>query len=247
MSVNNSIKKSKIFSIKGGGEMGQLIRAYDWSQTVLGDSENWSVSLLTSIKIILNSRFPMFIWWGRELIQFYNDAYRICLGEDGKHPKALGQKGIDCWPEIWDTIKPLIDQVMAGGESIWSDDQLIPIYRNGRMEDVYWTFSYSRIEDESEISSGGVLVICTETTEKVKSRQQILESYKIQDNLNIELNNTVKSLALANNELALKIEELSQTQYKLRKLVLEIIETEVLLRNYAEQTSTNSVVLKIQK
>jgi two-component system sensor histidine kinase VicK len=163
--------------LDGGGEMGQLTREFDWSKTVLGKPESWPQSLLTAVSIILNSKFPMFIWWGPELIQFYNDAYRPSLGNDGKHPTALGQRGEDCWQEIWPVIKPLIDQVLAGGEATWSEDQLIPIYRNNKLEDVYWTFSYSRINDESG-QVGGVLVICNETTEKVLTYNALKESKK---------------------------------------------------------------------
>jgi len=156
--------------------MGELIRSFDWANTALGDPSEWSQSLLTTIGIILNSKFPMFLWWGPELIQFYNDAYRPSLGaEGGKHPAALGQRGEDCWQEIWPVIKPLIDQVLADGESIWSEDQLIPIYRNGTLEDVYWTFGYSKVIDETG-SPAGVLVICNETTEKVKSYNDIKEA-----------------------------------------------------------------------
>ncbi|MGF7079825.1 ATP-binding protein [Mucilaginibacter sp. UYCu711] len=162
--------------LQGGGEMGQLTREFDWSKTVLGSPNNWSQSLLTTISIILNSRFPMFLWWGPELIQFYNDAYRPSMGQNGKHPKALGQRGADCWPEIWPVIKPLIDQVMSGGESTWSENQLIPIYRNNKLEDVYWTFSYSKVLDETG-NPGGVLVICNETTQQVQSFNN-LESAK---------------------------------------------------------------------
>lgn len=162
--------------LAGGGEMGELTRTFDWSKTALGDPSDWSQSLLTTISIILNSKFPMFLWWGPELIQFYNDAYRPSLGgAGGKHPKALGQRGEDCWQEIWPVIKPLIDQVLSDGESVWSEDQLIPIYRNGRLEDVYWTFGYSKVIDESG-KPAGVLVICNETTEKVKSYNTIIEA-----------------------------------------------------------------------
>jgi two-component system sensor histidine kinase VicK len=163
--------------LQGGGEMGELTRRFDWSATVLGSPDQWPQSLLTTISILLNSRFPMFLWWGTELIQFYNDAYRLSLGDEGKHPLALGQKGEACWPEIWPVIKPLIDQVMAGGESTWSEDQLIPIYRNGQLEDVYWTFSYSRVNDESG-KPGGVLVICNETTNRVKILEAVQESQR---------------------------------------------------------------------
>ena len=117
----------------------------------------------------------MFLWWGSDLIQFYNDAYRPSLGVEGKHPKALGQKAVDCWPEIWNVIRPLIDQVLNGEPSVWFEDQLIPIYRNGKLEDVYWTFSYSSVKIEDG-SIGGVLVVCSETTGKVNNLKKLQES-----------------------------------------------------------------------
>lgn len=155
--------------------MGRLTRSYDWSITPVGTPDQWPQSLRTIIGVILSSKFPMFLWWGETLLQFYNDAYRPSLGNNGKHPTALGQKGADCWPEIWPVIKPLIDQVLAGGEATWSEDQLIPIYRNGKLEDVYWTFSYSPVCDEAG-ETGGVLVTCTETTDKIINLQQLAES-----------------------------------------------------------------------
>ncbi|MEJ7830705.1 MAG: PAS domain-containing protein [Segetibacter sp.] len=162
-------EKEQTYSfLQGGGEMGTLTRNYDWSLTSIGRPRNWPQSLRTTLSILLNAGFPMFLWWGEDLIQFYNDAYRPSLGNNGKHPTALGQKGKDCWPEIWPTISPLINQVMSGGSATWSEDQLIPIYRNGKIEDVYWTFSYSPVKDESG-NVGGVLVVCNETTEKVKN------------------------------------------------------------------------------
>ncbi len=161
--------------LAGGGEMGALTRNYNWSQTSLGSPDRWPQSLCTTLSIILNSKFPMFLWWGPELICFYNDAYRPSLGNEGKHPYALGKPGEEIWPEIWPIIKPLIDQVLLRGEATWSEDQLIPIYRNGKIEDVYWTFGYSPVNDESG-KPAGVLVTCTETTEKVQNLHSLNES-----------------------------------------------------------------------
>jgi len=156
----------------GGGEMGQLTREKDWSQTVLGPPAQWPQSLRTTLSILLSSRFPMFLFWGPELIQFYNDAYRPSLGIDGKHPTALGQRGEECWKEIWYYIGPIIERVRTGGEASWDEDQLLPIYRNGKLEDVYWTFSYSPVKDESgEIN--GVLVVCNETTKQVNTTKRL--------------------------------------------------------------------------
>jgi hypothetical protein len=76
----------------GGGEMGQLMRDKDWSNTSLGAVENWPQSLQTTLSIIIHSKFPMFLFWGPELICFYNDAYRPSLGQDGKLPDIDFQK-----------------------------------------------------------------------------------------------------------------------------------------------------------
>lgn len=125
--------------------------------------------------MVLSSKLPMFLWWGQELIQIYNDAYRPSLGINGKHPQAMGQRGKECWPEIWDFIGPLIDKVMHNGESIFYEDLLLPIFRNGRMEDVYWTFSYSPIYGDNGTVEG-VHVACVETTEKIVGLKEMVES-----------------------------------------------------------------------
>ncbi|MDF2191569.1 ATP-binding protein [Paraflavitalea sp. CAU 1676] len=163
--------------LQGGGEMGALTRAYDWSATALGSPDTWPQSLRTTVSIVLNNRFPMFLFWGPELLCFYNDGYRPILGYDGKHPDALGKPGDGVWTEVWLVIKPFIDQVLAGGPAIWSEDQLIPIHRNGRLEDVYWTFSFSPVADEWN-KVAGVLVTCTETTEKVQQLATVVEFSK---------------------------------------------------------------------
>lgn len=152
---------------KGSGEMAELIHSKDWSETPLGHPSTWSQSLLTTLGIAIQSKFPMFIFWGPDHICFYNDAYSPSLGKDGKHPEILGIPGVEAWPEIWEEIKPLIDTALSGGEASWREDQLIPIYRNGALEDVYWTFSYSAINDDFG-KPAGVFVACYETTEKVR-------------------------------------------------------------------------------
>jgi signal transduction histidine kinase/ActR/RegA family two-component response regulator len=113
----------------------------------------------------------MFVFWGPTLACFYNDAYRASIGPE-RHPGALGRPGREVWAEIWDTIGPQIDLVLSGGGATWHENQLIPITRHGRREDVYWTYSYSPIDDEtSPTGVGGVLVVCTETTAQVLARQ----------------------------------------------------------------------------
>ncbi len=114
--------------LKGGGEMGRLTRAKDWSNTPVGLPKSWPQSLKTTLSILLNSRFPMFLMWGPDLVCFYNDAYRPSLGQHGKHPSILGMTAQQAWPEIWKDIEPLIAQVLAGGGATWSEDQLTPYF-----------------------------------------------------------------------------------------------------------------------
>jgi signal transduction histidine kinase len=173
--LNNITSNSYLKYLEGGGEMGRLTCSFNWAETSLGSPDQWSQSLLTTISILLKSKFPMFLWWGPDLIQFYNDAYRPSLGMNGKHPRALGQKGKDCWKEVWPVIHPLIQQVMVDGESTWSENLLIPILRNNKLEDVYWTFSHSPVIDESG-KPAGVLVVCNETTESVKNYRSVQEA-----------------------------------------------------------------------
>jgi len=159
------------------GEMARLITSYDWTQTSLGDPEGWPQSLKTTLSILINSKFPTVLFWGEDLICFYNDAFRPSLGIEGKHPWSLGKKGEVMWAEIWPIIKPWLDQVLSGGESIWMENQLVPFYRNGRIEDIYWTFCYNAVYDEMN-QPAGVLVTCTETTEIVLSQNKLRDSEK---------------------------------------------------------------------
>ncbi|SNR74503.1 PAS domain S-box-containing protein [Maribacter sedimenticola] len=163
------------YFLEDGGEMSQLMRNRDWSKTPIGYPETWPQTLRTTISIMLNSPFPMFLFWGKKLKCFYNDAYRPSLGINGKHPSILGMSGKEAWPEIWEDIAPLLHSVTEKGESIWRENQLIPIFRNGRIEDVYWTFSYSPVKDESG-NIAGVLTVCTDTTEAVKAANKLRES-----------------------------------------------------------------------
>jgi signal transduction histidine kinase len=157
--------------ILGSGEMADLTRAFDWSRTPVGPVDEWPEALLITVNMLLASRHPMFLWWGDELIQFYNDAYRPSIRED-KHPSGLGQKGRECWPEIWHIIGPQIDAVMTRGESTWHENQLVPFYRNGKLEDVYWTYGYSPV-CSSTGDVCGTLVVCTETTYSVAARREL--------------------------------------------------------------------------
>lgn len=150
--------------------MADLVRGFDWANTQLGGVDSWADTLVTTVNMLLASRHPMFLWWGPDLIQFYNDGYLASIRED-KHPRALGQRGKECWPEIWPIIGPQIEGVMTRGESTWNRNQLVPIYRSGRLEEVYWTYGYSPVRDKDGAVQG-TLVVCSETTEPVLSERR---------------------------------------------------------------------------
>jgi PAS domain S-box-containing protein len=161
--------------LQGGGEMGALMRAHDWTRSSLGSPEAWPHPLRTTVHLLLNTVHPMYIWWGPDLLCFYNDSYRQLIGSE-RHPGSLGHPAREVWEEIWPIIGPRIAMVMSGSGATWEKNALIPITRNGRLEDVYWTYSYSPINDESAPAGvGGVLVICTDTTEQMEAARRIAE------------------------------------------------------------------------
>jgi PAS domain S-box-containing protein len=158
--------------LNGGGEMGKRIRLKDWKNTAVGSPQSWPQSLRTSINILLNSKFPMFVWWGKELTTFYNDSYIAIAGE--KHPDLLGKSGKEGWAEIWDELEPLVEKVFQG-TSTWSEDLLLNMNRHGYFEETYFTFSYSPIFNEAG-KVEALFCACIETTEKVLAARRIEES-----------------------------------------------------------------------
>ena len=157
--------------LSGGGEMGALMRAHDWTQSPLGPPAQWPDSLKMAVSICLNSRFPMVLWWGPEFIMLYNDAWRPILGA-AKHPKGLGRPGIETWPEIWDIIGEQLGGVLKRGEATWSEDLLLAVDRYGYVEEAYFTYSYSPIK-AADGRVGGVFTAVSETTERVLSERRM--------------------------------------------------------------------------
>jgi signal transduction histidine kinase/CheY-like chemotaxis protein len=158
--------------LAGGGSVGALMRAHDWSASPLGPPRAWPQSLRTIVGLLLQSRFPMFVAWGKELGFLYNDPYAEILG--AKHPSALGKRFHDIWSEIWPDISPLIDAAMAGHASYHEDLPLV-MNRKGYDEPTWFTFSYSPVQDESG-AVAGMFCACTETTQKVLAERGLRES-----------------------------------------------------------------------
>ncbi|MCX7593990.1 MAG: PAS domain S-box protein [Fischerella sp.] len=154
----------------GGGQMGAFMRRFDWTNTYLGSVEHWPQSLRTAVSILLNSCCASAVYWGTEFIQFYNDAYIPILAE--KHPHALGQKITQVWPELWLAIRSKLERVMDTGEPAVSEDTQLFVNRSGYLEEIYMTFSYSPIRDESS-NVVGIFVNCTDTTQIVIGRRRL--------------------------------------------------------------------------
>lgn len=148
----------------GDSEMAARMSRFDWSSSLLGSTQKWPPSLRAAVGICLSSRYPMVIWWGPELVLLYNDAWIPILGPQ-KHP-ALGRPGAQVWPEVWHIVGAQLNSVLETGEATYSDDQLLPAFRSGYLEESYFTYSYSPIRDESG-AVGGVFTAVAETTERV--------------------------------------------------------------------------------
>ncbi len=153
----------------GDGEMARRARAYPWADSALGDPRGWSASLRTAARICLTSRFPMIVWWGKELWFLYNDAYLPLLGT--KHP-ALGKPGQAVWPDIWDVVGPMLDSVMTSGQATWSEDLLLTMNRHDYWEETYWTYSYSPLHDDDGVVRG-VFTAVSDTTQRVIGERRL--------------------------------------------------------------------------
>jgi len=144
---------------------------FDWSVTPLGPRNSWPKSLIAIHEMMLASPFAMCAGWGPDLTLIYNDDYAPILGK--RHPSALGLPLQQAWPEIWDDISPLIDQVMAG-QAVSVEDMHLLMTRNGYPEDTWWTFAYSPLKDDNG-QIGGFLDVVMDSTAKVLSQKQVAE------------------------------------------------------------------------
>jgi len=155
---------------RGGGALGQLIREFDWAKTPLGPIDGWPQSLKTVVRMLLTSRFAMWMSWGPELTFFYNDAYaRMTLGK--KHPWALGKPSRQVWAEIWNDIGPRIQKVLESGEATWDEALLLFLERSGYREETYHTFSYSPLSDDDGKVAGHLCVVTEETDRIIGERR----------------------------------------------------------------------------
>jgi signal transduction histidine kinase len=156
--------------LAGGGEMGALMRAFDWTRTPLGRPGQWPQSLKTAVRIMLTSRQPIWIGWGPELTKLYNDPYKPIIG--GKHPTAFGQPASVVWREIWAEIGPMLDTAMRGIEGTYVEAMPLIMERNGYPEETHYTFSYSPVPNDDG-TTGGIICANTDDTQRVIGERQV--------------------------------------------------------------------------
>ena len=146
------------------------MRAMDWSTTPLGPAEEWPLALRSIVRVLLTSRYAMWMGWGPELTFLYNDAYRVqTLG--AKHPWALGRPSREVWSEIWPDIGPRIEKVLRTGEATWDEALLLFLERNGYQEETYHTFSYSPLADDDGTVRGHFCVVIEDTQRVIGNRR----------------------------------------------------------------------------
>jgi PAS domain S-box-containing protein len=155
--------------LAGGGRVGELCRAKVWTETSLGAAHLWPQSLRTVVRIVLSSRYQMWMGWGPDLAFLYNDAYAPTLGV--KHEWALGASAREVWKEIWPDIGPRIERVLLSGEATWDEGLLLLLERSGYPEETYHTFSYSPLADESDQVVGMLCVVAEETERIIAARR----------------------------------------------------------------------------
>lgn len=155
---------TKLNFLSGGGEMGERIRHFDWNKTPLGHPEGWESSLKTCVRIMLTSPQPMFVWYGDDLINIYNDAYKHVMG--GKHPSMLGVSGNIVWKEIWDELWERVTTVFEKNEGTFDEALLLIMNRYGYDEETYFKFSYNPIPGTIK-TTAGLFCVCTEETQRI--------------------------------------------------------------------------------
>jgi PAS domain S-box-containing protein len=154
----------------GDSELSALMRAKDWGATPLGPPETWPQSLKTCVRILLTSRQAMFVWWGDELINLYNDAYKAIVG--GKHPGALGQPAAEVWREIWEQVGPRAEMAMRRNVGTYDEALLLIMERFGFPEETYYTFSYSPVPNDHG-GAGGIICANTDDTQRIIGERQL--------------------------------------------------------------------------
>ncbi len=160
--------------LRGGGDMGARLRAFDFAASPLGEPATWPSALRTAVSLCLNSSLPTAIYWGRDFMVLYNDAWAPIAGE--KHPWALGKPGRDVWADIWHIIEPQLTRVLDSGDGFAALDQMLPMVRGGRVQQTHWDYSFSPILDDTTGTPLGIFNQGNETTARLLAERALRAS-----------------------------------------------------------------------
>ncbi|AKQ47771.1 hypothetical protein TH63_16065 [Rufibacter radiotolerans] len=220
--------------------MGALMRGYNWEEHPLGTPDHWPQSLKTNIRLLLNSDFPMFIWWSKDLYAFHNDAYLPALGD--KHPGALGTSARTLWAEIWKDIGNVAEEILQGGKSFYAEELKLFLERKGFSEETYWTFSYSpAFNDQGQVE--GVFCACFEVTSTVLGQRRLKTLKDISDGIS-PLKTLEEACHTACQILAQNPSDIPFCQIYL----LNLLETEARLCGAAgDETSETAQLVQLQE
>ena len=154
--------------IVGSSEMAAAVRAFDWEKTPLGRLSNWSPALISFVNLLVCSPLPATLSWGTDLIFLYNDATIPTLGT--KHPGALGRRYKNVFEEAWPLVGPDMESCLRSGEAPVREDVMIPLLRDGKLIEKYWTYSLVPVYDDGQIVA--VYNPYQETTQGVVALQE---------------------------------------------------------------------------
>lgn len=168
-SSQSSGNSSGLTFLSGGGELGRLVRAFDWSQTALGPAEDWPRELKTTVGIVLGAPVAMVLLWGEDGTMIYNDGYSHFAR--ARHPMQLGSAVRRAWPEAAEFNDNVMKVGLAGGTLSFKDQELT-LDRNGTPEPVWMDLDYWPVLDENG-KAAGVIAVVVETTERVLAERRV--------------------------------------------------------------------------
>ncbi|OPY99725.1 hybrid sensor histidine kinase/response regulator [Bradyrhizobium sacchari] len=203
LSERAALQPTDVSFLAGGGELGAMMRALDWSDSPLGPPNHWSQALKTTVGMLLAAQAQIVLFWGPDFVALYNDAYAPGIGAN--HPRALGRPAIENWGELWDDLEPLLAGVRRTRTTFAAKDRPFYVERHGYGETSYWDVSYSAVPDDDG-SVGGVLCIVSETTERVLGETQLRASEARYRELNATLEQRVAERTAERHLLATIVE-----------------------------------------
>lgn len=180
--------------LTGNSAMIEMVRAFDWATTPVGEPDGWPPELIVAASFVLESKFPAALFWGPSLVTIYNDGFRPILGDKAE---ALGRSWDEVWSEVWTDLDPIVKRAFSG-EATFQEDMELTIDRFGRQEQANFTFCYSPVRS-ADGTVQGVIDTVIETTTQVQSRAR---SAMLNDELGHRLKNTMSMVqAIASQSL----------------------------------------------